>query len=494
MKTTEPTKKTRNAPIDMSADTFRAAGYMLVEQIAEFLEGIGERPVTRDFDPKALKAKLGHPNGFPDDGEPVTDLLERTASLLFENSTFNGHPKFWGYITASATPIGILAEMLAASVNPNVGAWGLSPIATEIERQTIRWIAEFIGYPTNCGGLLVSGGNMANFIGVLAARKAKCRWNVREEGLKGQQLLIYTSQETHTWVQKAADLFGFGTQSIRWIPVNDRQQIDIDSLQQQIDSDRKAGALPFLLVGTAGSVSTGAIDPLDQLAEIAKTNDLWFHVDGAYGSFAAGLPEAPPELKAISLADSIATDPHKWLYSPLEAGAVLVKDPMHLLDAFSYRPPYYHFDSDEENPTINFYEYGFQNSRGFRALKVWLSLKQAGKNGYIQMIREDIRMIGALAKAIRNHPELELHSSNLSIVSFRYIPRAVKPGSEQQEYLNKLNTDILNQIQKGGEAFLSNAVQDDNFYLRACIVNFRTTMEDILSLAELVVKTGRALA
>lgn len=335
---------------------------------------------------------------------------------------------------------------------------------------------------------------MANFIGVLAARKAKCRWNVREEGLKGQQLLIYTSQETHTWVQKAADLFGFGTQSIRWIPVNDRQQIDIDSLQQQIDSDRKAGALPFLLVGTAGSVSTGAIDPLDQLAEIAKTNDLWFHVDGAYGSFAAGLPEAPPELKAISLADSIATDPHKWLYSPLEAGAVLVKDPMHLLDAFSYRPPYYHFDSDEENPTINFYEYGFQNSRGFRALKVWLSLKQAGKNGYIQMIREDIRMIGALAKAIRNHPELELHSSNLSIVSFRYIPRAVKPGSEQQEYLNKLNTDILNQIQKGGEAFLSNAVQDDNFYLRACIVNFRTTMEDILSLAELVVKTGRALA
>jgi glutamate/tyrosine decarboxylase-like PLP-dependent enzyme len=481
----------RNAPVDMSSDEFRKAGYALVDQIAEFLSGIAERPVTQDFKPSQIKALIDGSTSFPEQGQDAHTLLQETAQKLFDNSTFNGHPKFWGYITSSATPIGILGEMLAASVNPNVGAWGLAPLATEIERQTIRWIAEFIGYNPDCGGLLVSGGNMANFVGVLAARKAKSDWNVREEGLKNKQLIIYASQETHTWVQKAADLFGIGTQAIRWIPVNEQQQIDLKQLDIQIQKDREAGTLPFMLVGTAGSVSTGAVDPLQELAALAKTYDLWFHVDGAYGSFAAGLPEASPDLKAIRLADSIAMDPHKWLYSPLEAGAVLVKKPEHLLDAFSYRPPYYHFDEGEE-PKVNFYEYGLQNSRGFRALKVWLSLKQAGKEGYTQMIREDIQMIDTLAEAIKLHPNLELFSNNLSIAAFRYIPDNLERPDEQA-YLNKLNTAILNRIQEGGEAFISNAVQNDNFYLRACIVNFRTTVEDILSLPELVIRIGQEI-
>ena len=371
------TDSSRHAPLTMDASVFRALGHRLVDQIAQRLESVPDGPVTRNQSPSAVREALGLDGPLPEEGMDAGPLLERTTELLFDHSLFNGHPRFFGYITAAPAPIGMLGDFLAAAVNPNVGAWTLSPAATEIESQTVRWIAEFIGYSPASGGLLVSGGNMANVVCFLAARAAKARWNVREQGVAGptaSRLRVYGSAETHTWIQKAADLGGLGTDAIRWIPTDTSLRMDANALRRQIAADTAGGDIPCLVVGTAGSVSTGAVDPLQEIAAICREHGVWFHVDGAYGGFAAAVPDAPDDVRALSLADSVAVDPHKWLYAPLEAGCALVRDPEALRAAFAYHPPYYHFD---ERAT-NYVDYGPQNSRGFRALKVWLALKHVG--------------------------------------------------------------------------------------------------------------------
>jgi len=247
-------------------------------------------------------------------------------------------------------------------------------------------------------------------------------------------------------------------------------------------------------VGTAGTVEVGAIDPLPEMAEVCRRQDLWFHVDAAYGGPAACLPDAPSGLRGLALADSVAVDPHKWLYSPLEAGCALVREPARLLEAFSFRPDYYHFDSADGEERFNFYEAGFQNSRGFRALKVWLGLRQAGREGLARMIAEDCALARALFDAAAREPELEAASHSLSITTFRYVPTDLRRSTRSESedaYLNDLNTEILNRLQAGGEAFVSNAVVDGVFLLRACIVNFRTRLEDVEALTEVVVRLGR---
>ncbi len=376
----------------MTAEEFRAAGHRLVDRIAEFLETLPNRPLTPSEPPHAVRAALGE-GSLPENGSRAEEILDQAASRLFEHSLLSAHPRFWGYIYSSAAPIGALGDFLAAAVNPNVGAWNLSPIASEIEAQTVRWIAELIGYPTDCGGLLVSGGNMANFVPFLAARAAQADWEVRARGLQGgRPPRVYCSNETHTWIHKATDLFGFGTEAIRWIPTDDRLRMDTAALRKMICEDKERGDWPFIVVGAAGSVSTGAVDPLPEIAAICRENNLWFHVDGAYGAIAACLPEASGDLRGLALADSVAVDPHKWLYAPLEAGCVLVRERKHLPQAFSHRPPYYHFPEHEGEESFNYYEYGLQNSRGFRALKVWLALRQVGRAGYRLMVADDVRL------------------------------------------------------------------------------------------------------
>jgi aromatic-L-amino-acid decarboxylase len=379
-------------------------------------------------------------------------------------------------------------------VNPNVGNWALAPVATEIETHTVRWIAELIGYPAGTGGLLVSGGNMANFACFLAARTSKMGAGVRAHGVNRdtQRLITYASAETHTWIQKATDLFGFGTDSIRWIPTDEYQRMDAGALRRQIQADRQKGDTPFLIVGTAGSVSTGAVDPLRSIGAIAREFDLWFHVDGAYGALAAVVPHdiGNDDLRALADADSVAVDPHKWLYAPLEAGCALVKRPDDLRNAFSYRPPYYHFEDD----VLHYVDYGPQNSRGFRALKVWLALQQAGRSGYVQMISDDIALARRLYGAVEAHPQFEALTHNLSITTFRYVPPDLRDARNDQavaEYLNRLNQTLLTRIEKSGDAFLSNAVVKGRFALRACIVNFRTSAADVDALPALIATLGQ---
>jgi aromatic-L-amino-acid decarboxylase len=413
---------------------------------------------------------------------------------MVDHSLFNGHPRFFGYITSSPSPLGALGDLLASAVNQNVSAWKLAPMATEIEAQTIRWIADLIGFPDDCGGLLVSGGNMANFVSFLAARSAKAGWNVRKEGLRGpgQPLRVYVSSETHTWIQKAADFFGLGTDAIRWINTDGEQRMDPSALQRQIEADAAAGMRPFLVVGTAGTVSTGAVDPLPEIAEICRRFDLWFHVDGAYGAPAAQVPGTPPALQAIREADSVAVDPHKWLYAPLEAGCVLVRDAKRLRDAFSYRPPYYILDDE----VLNYVDYGPQNSRGFRALKVWLGLQQTGRAGALQMIADDMALSRRLYASLSAHPEFETLTQSLSIATFRYVPsdlRKTTRTAETEAYLDRLNRELLMRVGDSGQLFLSNAMVGSIFALRACITNFRTSEEDVDALPELVSAMGREI-
>jgi aromatic-L-amino-acid/L-tryptophan decarboxylase len=486
----------RAAPLDMPPDEFRRAGYTLVDRIADHLSWISNRenPVTRAESPVQIRQVLGG-GRIPETGAPASKILAEAVDLLFDHSLFNGHPRFWGYVTSSPAPIGMLGDLLAAAINPNVGAFALSPAATELELQTVRWIAQMIGYDDSCGGLLVSGGNMANFVCFLAARKAKIPWDVRSIGVapvNGKRPRIYCSTETHTWVHKAADLFGFGSEAIAWIPVEKDLRMSVAALRRQIADDRSRGAVPLVVIGSAGTVGTGAVDPIDEMAAVCREEGLWFHVDGAYGGLAAVLPEASKDLRALRLADSVAVDPHKWLYAPLEAGCALVRDRQSLVATFSYHPTYYRFDDHAEEELTNFYELGLQNSRGFRALKVWLALRQVGREGYVRMIRDDCHAAQELYSSLQNYSELEPLTHGLSITTFRFVPEDMRSEEKsREEYLNKLNAEILSRLQSGGAAYPSNALVHGKFAIRVCIVNFRTTQADVLALPPLVVTIGR---
>jgi glutamate/tyrosine decarboxylase-like PLP-dependent enzyme len=381
----------RKAPVQIDPEEFRAMGHLLVDRIARHFETLAAQRVTSGESPAVLQKLLGVDEPLPRSGSLPGPLLDEATTMLLGHSLFNAHPRFWGYITAGPTSIGVLSELLASAVNSNVGAWKLSPMASEIEKQTIRWIAEFIGYPVDCGGLMVSGGNMANFICFLAARRARAGWDARQSGLAGKDarpLRLYASAATHTWIQKAADLFGHGTDAIRWIAVDRNDRLDVEALRRQVQSDRSAGLQPFLVVANAGSVGTGAVDDLPEIGAFCRQSGLWFHVDGAYGAFAALVPGAPPHLAGLKDADSVALDPHKWLYAPLECGCALVRQPADLLNAFTFHPTYYHF----EDSVTNYVDFGPQNSRSFRALKVWMALRQAGRDNYRKMIADDIHL------------------------------------------------------------------------------------------------------
>jgi aromatic-L-amino-acid/L-tryptophan decarboxylase len=486
----------RDVPLERSPERFRALGHALVDQLADFLTTLPSRPVSPAVhDAARFRALLGG-GGLPENGADPQQLLREVVSLLADHSTFNGHPAFMAYITAPAAPIGALGDLAAAMLNPNCGSWSLSPIATLIEEQAVRWLADLLGYPTPCGGLLLSGGTLANMVGFWAGRAARAGFDVRAGGVRsGPPLIAYASAETHTWIQKAADLSGLGTDAIRYVPTDSRLRMDVAALQSLVQQDRDKGYLPFLVVGTAGTVSTGAVDPLADIGAFCREQHLWFHVDGAYGAPAVIVPGAPADLRAMAEADSIAVDPHKWLYAPLEAGCTLVRDNEALRAAFAYTPPYYHFESAEPDRPPNYYELGLQNSRGFRALKVWLALRHAGRQGYIRMIADDIDLARQLFDMLAAEPEIEAVSNDLSITTFRYIPPGVdRDDAAQTESLNELNSALLDRLQHSEKVYLSNAVVNGRFLLRACIVNFRTDREQLVLLRDLTLEYGRELA
>ena len=483
----------RNAPADLPPDAFREVGHALVERIADFLSGIRDMPVTPAHGPAEVRALLGGPRGMPGQGMDAGVLMDRAADTLFTHSLHNGHPRFLGYITSSAAPAGMLGDLLASALNANVGAWVLSPMASEIEAETVRWIAELLGYPVDGGGLLVSGGNMANLTAFWAARRAVAGPEIRERGAAAfPELTAYCPATTHTWIEKAADLSGMGTDQIRWIECDPEGRMRLECLVEALDWDLDQGRRPVMVVGNGGSVATGAVDDLEAIGGICRERGIWFHVDGAYGGVAAMLPDAPEGLRHLALADSVAVDPHKWLYAPLEAGCVLVRDPERLRDAFAYHPPYYHFGEE----AVNYVDLGPQNSRGFRALKIWLTLQQVGRDGYEAMLAEDIRLARLLHDRAEATPELEAFTCGLSVTTFRFVPEELwerRGEAEVEARLDGLNRDLQARLEAGGEVFLSNAVIGGTYVLRGCIVNFRTSEADVRAIPGIVVREGRRL-
>ena len=479
--------------VELTDDEVKRISEHLTETILNLNKSFSTRKVTSGKSPQEI-AELISNKPLPENGGKALDIIKNISQILTDHSLFNGHPKFLGYITSSPTPIGVWSDLLASAINANVGANILSPVATAVERQTVKWLAEFIGVSNDYGGVLVSGGNMANLTGFLAGRTAQCGDALKKEGLQSlKPQTIYCSKTTHTWVEKACILFGHGQNSLRWIDTLPNNQMDLKKLNDSIEKDIAEGKQPMMVIGTAGDVSTGVVDDLAGISEICKKYDLWFHVDGAYGVPAAVVPEYKQIFNGLEEADSIALDPHKWLYAPLEAGCTLVKNPHHLINTFSSHPEYYNFSNDENS--VNFFEYGMQNSRGFRALKVWTALELLGKAGYQQLIREDIELSKLMYKLAVDHPKLEARSQNLSITTLRYVPEKYLGNEDKyQSELNELNQTLLNNMQKNGEAFFSNAVINGNYYLRGCIVNFRTTEKDIHEMIEIIVKEGDKLA
>jgi glutamate/tyrosine decarboxylase-like PLP-dependent enzyme len=463
----------------------------LIERLADLLAHVRERRVTTGLSVSEIRDVIGAAAGMPDEGTGFEDLVAQTTQLLTEYSLYNGHPKFLGYITSSPAPIGMLADLLAAAVNSNVGAWTLSPVATEIETQTIRWIAELLAYPSTCSGVLVSGGSVANYVGIYAAlRSIFPREAAEGTPERMAQATLYASSETHTWVEQAIDMFGFPIDALRSVGVDSLRRLRMDDLEAQLAADLNAGRIPVAVIGTAGSVSTGAIDPLPAMAKLCRQHKIWFHVDGAYGGFAAMVEGVPDDIRGLSQADSVAVDPHKWLYSPLEAGCALLRDPEKHRAAYSYHPPYYRFGEE----ATNYVDYGPQNSRGFRALKVWMGLRQVGRRGYIRMIGDDIALARELYDRLSDDASFEVYTCSLSITTFRYVPdayRGRKRDATAEEYLNELNKALQARLEVSGELFVSNAVIEDRYLLRACIVNFRTSSRDIAEVPEIIRRHGR---
>jgi glutamate/tyrosine decarboxylase-like PLP-dependent enzyme len=488
-------KEPRN-PLDMHADEFREAGHKLVDKIADFLGDLNDRDIHSPNGAEVAREVLGTVP-LPNAGSSTEDVIEEISDLLLEQSLFNGHPRFWGYVNGSASPLGALGDLLASSINANVCTWTVAPVASEIERQTVEWIGDLLNFPNdpscNSGGLLVSGGTMANITGLLAAKRARFGAEIREQGntyLGAEKSKFYTTSETHAWLEKALDMMGFGESAIHRVATDKNLRMDTQALQKSIREDLEQGFIPLAVIASAGTVSTGAIDPLVQIAEICKQHNLWFHIDGAYGAVSACVPSISNELSGIGLADSVAMDAHKWLYVPFEAGCVLLRDRQHLEDSFSHDTTYYPAMNGETTLPLAYRAQGVQTSRGFRALKVWMCLKRAGRDGYVEMIGNNIRQAQRLYKKVQEFPELEAVSQGLSITTFRYNP----PEIHDEDVLNKLNRKILSTLQAEAWAYPSHATVDGKYLIRVCITNFRTTDQDIDQLPDKVLSIARNIS
>jgi aromatic-L-amino-acid decarboxylase len=425
-------------------------------------------------------------------------VLDRALRLLADGSVHTGHPRFWAYVHGSPHPIAALADLLASTINSPVTSPQTGPVSSAIEAQTVRWIAQLVGFPADCGGLLFSGGSMATAAALHTALVDRAGWDVREAGVtpeSGRYPRLYATKETHTCTTSAAILLGLGARAIVRVPHDEDGRMRPDALAALVEADRRAGLAPLAVIGTAGTTSTGAVDPLPQLARICADQGLWFHVDGAYGGFSRLAPEAPSELAAIAQADSLVLDPHKWLYIPLEAGCLLMRDPTLLYRTFRQSSSYYsQSGADGALPPFPLRDCGPQTSRGFRALKVWVALQHVGRDAYARSISEDIGLARALYARVQASPALEALTCNLSITTFRFVPVDLRPERHaHQAYLDSLNEAILARLQDSGAAYPSHTSVRGSYALRVCVVNQDTTLADIEALADLVVELGQAL-
>jgi aromatic-L-amino-acid/L-tryptophan decarboxylase len=466
--------------LEISAEQFRLAAKQVCDLAADLLDTMDSKPVAPAITGADAQNVFCKP--LPEKGIGVEALNELDVVARYSRV---GNGRFFGYVLGSGEPIGALADFMASVLNQNVTAWRSSPAAVTIERTVVGWICEALGCKEFAGSL-TGGGSSANLMGLAMAREAKTPANEKGYSPTGA---IYASEEVHMSIPKAVALLGMGRENLRLVRTDESFHMIPEELERAIARDMEAGKTPLAVVASAGTVNTGAIDPLGQVAAIARKHGLWFHVDGAYGALAA--LAVRNRFQGLELADSISLDPHKWLYQPLDCGCLLYRDANAARKAFAFTGDYTRVLSSDPIESFAYFEESIELSRRFRALKLWLSLRYHGIEAFRQSIKNDLGLARDLAEKIVNQPELELVAPvELSAVCFRYLGS----GGRSEGDLNRLNPAILKQVNKRGRVYLSNATLRAKFCLRACILNHRTKPSDLDTVISEVLEAAKEVS
>lgn len=495
----------RGATLDLPPGELEALAREFCRMTLEYFETVEARPVFPDTSAESVAALFR--GALPIEGIGLEALAQASAEVV-RHSRQNGHPRMFGYVASPATPVGAFASLLAAALNSNVTSWRSAPAPTEIERTVVGWLAELIGFKREglneaCGGLLTSGGSSANLNALFVAHRTHAQ-AASQKGLWGERApaTIYASDQVHLSIAKAADILGFGREQVRVVPSDERFRIDVRALRERVEADSREGFRPFCVVASAGTVSTGAVDDLREVARVARERSLWFHVDGAYGALAACAESKRALFAGIEAADSVSLDPHKWLYTPLGCGCLLFHDLGRAGAAFEgTEAGYIKVFEQARDEAFAFWDYGTELSRPFRAFKVWAMLNYYGARRVAAAIEEDCRMAEYVAERVGVAEDFELLAPvTLGICCFRYVPVEARLELEDEARreeadarLDKLNERVMHRVQRGGEAYVSNAMLRGGFALRASITNYRTTRGDVDLTLEAVRRAAREL-
>jgi len=469
--------------LDPSADEIRKWGNSVIQLMTDYLCSLRDRGVYRHMFSRRIRDRLDA--ALPTKGTDFDGLLRVFREDIIPFSRQNAHPRMFGYVQSPGTPIAAFADLLASTLNANLTVWRSAPAPVEVERLTIDWIRQILGFNAEAGGLFVSGGSMANLAALAAARQTK--------DCSSGRLRIYASSETHFSIVKAAALLGIGRENVCHIAVDERFRIRTDDLVVKITADLEAGCVPLCVVANAGTVNTGAVDPLAEIREIANRFQLWMHVDGSYGALAILAKSARELFAGIERADSVALDPHKWLYLPVDVGCVIYRDPEIVHAAFAHEAEYTRIIGQEADEAFAFWDYGPELSRRFRALKVWMLLKGVGVDALSEAIENNLACARHLESMVRASDDFEMAAPvELSIFCFRHMPAQLR--NESPKTIDAFNERLLVALQRDGSSYLSNATLGGRFALRGCVLNYRTTLHDIEILLDDLRRVAKSLA
>ncbi len=469
-------------------EAFRLLAHRMVDDMVDQTRGLREQPAWEQPPTEVKRAIKDEP--LPLEGQSAERVYEDYVRLVQPYTSGNRHPRAWGWVRGNGTPLAAMAEMLAASINAHLGGGEQSP--TFVEERCLQWLAEVIGMPASTTGILVSGGTMANLLGLAVARDARAGFDVREEGMAGNgRLAVYASSETHMWARKSMDVLGMGARQLRMIPVDESFRIDLAALREQVRRDRGAGLRPIAVIGNAGTVNSGAVDDLPALAGLCREENLWFHVDGAFGALLKLSDRYAPLVRGAELADSLAFDLHKWMYLPFEIGCLLVADAAAHRAAFASTASYLEGNRRGMLATgLIFSDRGIELTRGFKALKLWMTLKTFGVRAISAQIEQNVEQAQFLEGRVEEEPELELMAPRrMNIVCFRYRGK----GPRDEELSNALNRELVIRLQESGEFVVSGTELRGRYVLRIANTNHRSRMQDFEDLVRAVVRIGREL-
>ena len=454
----------------MNAGEFREIGHQVVDLLAEYIDNIEDRPVYPNIAPAALTKLFAEP--LPQDASSAESVLNDLEQKLFPNCTHVGHPGYMGLITPSPSPIGIVADFICSALNQNIGAYTVGPAAVDMERRTVRWLTDLVGYDESAGGNLTSGGMMANFIGLKLARDSVSGDRIQHEGVQ-QRWAVYTSDQRHVSVDKAVDAVGLGRESLRALPTDSEFRVRLDALETAIAEDHQRGVRPMCIVGMFGTTNTGSVDPVRELRNIADREGMWLHVDAAYGGGMLLSHAWPMGNLGLELADSVTIDPHKWFYAPLDAGAILVKDDRRLTASFGIKPAYLTDEFDRAHERYQYYVHSFEQSRRFRGLKVWMSFKRYGASQIGEWIDNNVRQAKHLYGLVAKHPEFEAACEPpMSAICIRYRGADLAEAQSRE-----LHAEVAKRVEQSGKFWFSTTELKGKMYFRISPVNFRTRTE-----------------